>query len=336
MLRSLFLAAVLAAVAASLPVESDLYSAEQTELLFNAWSSQHGFSFSDAEAPSRLAIFTENLNFVARHNQEAAAGKHTFTVEMNKYAAMSREEYKAMLGFRPAANAVRNAVAINGSSAPASIDWRQKGAVTPVKNQGQCGSCWAFSAVGALEGANFIKTGKLVSLSEQELLDCDKVDGACNGGLMDNAFDFVEQNGGIDTEDDWKYLARQTIFFRCPASKKAKHAGTCSAHTDVPANDESQLQLASAQQPVSVAIDASGPSFQLYKSGIMSNTDCGTTLDHGVLLVGYGTEGTQDYWIVKNSWGAAWGEEGYIRFARNVADKAGECGIAMAASYPTA
>jgi len=335
MLRIVLVAAVLASIVVALPTLESEFSDEAVEYLFNNWAASHGITYTDAEAPARLAAFRKNAEFVARHNAEFQAGKQTYDVELNRYAALTQQEYKAFyLGFRPSTNGVRNAVTINGT-VPDSIDWRTKGAVTPVKNQGQCGSCWAFSATGALEGANFVKTGQLNSLSEQQFLDCDTVDGACNGGLMDNAFNYVQQNGGVDSESDYPYLARQSVFGKCPADKTAKHVGTCSGHSDVPASNQAQLTAAIAQQPVAVAIEADQPGFQMYKSGVFSGA-CGTTLDHGVLAVGYGTDAGQDYYIVKNSWGAAWGEQGYIRLARNTADAAGQCGIAMSASYPTA
>lgn len=331
------LAATLVVAVAALPTyDAPRFSAEAAEHLFNDWMIAHKKSYSEEEAKMRFNIFHTHLEFVAKHNEEAANGLQTYTVALNQFAATSPEEFRELLGFHAELKESYEPVHLNGSI-PASVDWRQKGAVTPVQNQGQCGSCWAFSATGALEGANFIKTGKLVQLSVQQLLDCDDKgqDQGCNGGLMDNAFDYVQQNGGIDSADDFKYLARRSFFFRCPASKSGKHVGTCSGHTDVPANDEQQLALAVSQQPVSVAIEADQPGFQLYASGVFS-ADCGTNLDHGVLAVGYGSDNGQDYWIVKNSWGASWGENGYIRMARNVAQTGGQCGIAMSASYPTA
>jgi C1A family cysteine protease len=209
---------------------------------------------------------------------------------------------------------------------PASVDWVAKGAVTGVKDQGQCGSCWSFSTTGAIEGAYFIKYGKLYSLSEQELVDCDTVDSGCNGGLMDNAFTYV-QKYGITTESSYPYTAVQGT---CKSTTPVIPPGVVKGFVDVlPSGDENALAAAVAQQPVSVAIQANQLAFQFYSSGILTGT-CGKRLDHGVLAVGYGTDGTTPYWRVKNSWGTGWGEGGYIRIQRG-ADK---CGIADAASYP--
>ncbi|EPS57605.1 cysteine proteinase, partial [Genlisea aurea] len=193
------------------------------------------------------------------------------------------------------------------------------------------GSCWAFSAIGSVESINAIKTGKLISLSEQELVDCDTTDSGCSGGLMDNAFAFIIKNGGIDTESDYPYTAQDGT---CNKVKLNTKVVTISGYVDVTPNSESALQAAVANQPVSVAIDAGGLSFQLYTSGIF-NGICATLLDHGVVVVGYGTSSGQDYWIVRNSWGTSWGESGYIRMKRNVASKSGQCGIAIEPSYPT-
>ena len=220
----------------------------------------------------------------------------------------------------------------NGAGAPADeVDWTTKNAVTPVKNQQRCGSCWAFSTTGSVEGAYAIASGTLTSLSEQDLVSCDhNGDQGCNGGLMDNAFKWIESNG-LCTEDDYPYTSGSGITGTCKTT--CKPAVTITGFTDVPQQDETALQSALAQQPVSVAIEADKSAFQLYKSGVLDSASCGTKLDHGVLAVGYGTDSAsgQDYWKVKNSWGATWGESGYIRMVRGK----NMCGIAMSASYPT-
>ncbi|MED6188322.1 putative cellulose expressed protein 1 [Stylosanthes scabra] len=221
----------------------------------------------------------------------------------------------------------------NVSDVPNAIDWRQNGAVTPIKNQGSCGCCWAFSTDAATEGIHQITTGNLVSLSEQELVDCDTVDHGCEGGLMENGFQFIIKNGGITTESNYPYKG---VDETCDTSKEAPPAAQIKGYEKVPANSEDALQRAVANQPVSVAIDASGSAFQFYSSGVFTG-DCGTQLDHGVTTVGYGADddGTE-YWIVKNLWGTEWGEEGYIRMKKGIDTSEGLCGIAMDASYPTA
>lgn len=210
---------------------------------------------------------------------------------------------------------------------PESIDWRSKGAVTPVKNQGFCGSCWAFSAVGAMEGQHFLKTKKLVSLSEQNLVDCSPKDTGCHGGNMDNAFEYVIKNNGIDTENGYPYEARDGKCRYVPT----KVGATFSNYIHLPFGNEATLQEAVATSgPVAVGIDAGNELFHNYKEGIFDPDDCTRNLDHGVLVVGYGTENGKDYWLVKNSWGHHWGIDGYIKMARNK----NLCGIADDASYP--
>lgn len=313
-------------------------SDEEVETLYKWWSAKHGKVANDVgENKQRLEIFKDNLRFIDEHNAE----NRTYKVGLTRFADLTNEEYKSMyMGTRTDAkrrfakskNVKNRRYAFQaGDSLPESVDWRENGAVSPVKDQGGCGSCWAFSAIAAVESINQIVTGQLVSLSEQELVDCDPYDSGCNGGLMDYAFEFIKRNGGIDTEVDYPY---QGSNGHCDPSRRNSKVVTIEGYEDVLPNDEKALQKAVAHQPVSVAIEASGRALQLYVSGVFTGA-CGTALDHGVVVVGYGSENGKDYWIVRNSWGAGWGEEGYFRLERNlIENKAGKCGITMEASYP--
>jgi len=206
-------------------------------------------------------------------------------------------------------------------AAPTSFDWRTKGAVTHVKDQGQCGSCWAFSAVANIEGVNFVKNGKLEEFSEQQLVDCDhNGDQGCNGGLMDQAFEYLVENGGLETEADYPYEGSDDSC----SFDESKVAVKLTGFHDISSNEDEIAKVLAEVGPLSVGINASP--FQFYGGGILKPTksSCNPSqLNHGVTIVGYGVEGTTKFWIIKNSWGASWGEEGYIRLQRGT----GACGV---------
>ncbi|KAA8524261.1 hypothetical protein F0562_010684 [Nyssa sinensis] len=299
------------------------------------WMARYGRVYKDAdEMEKRFTIFKENVEHIESFNK---AMNKPYKLGVNEFADLTNEEFIASRNrFKshvcsPATTSFKYE---NVTTVPSTMDWRKKGAVTPIKDQGQCGCCWAFSAVAAMEGITQLTTGKLISLAEQELVDCDTngEDQGCEGGLMDTAFQYIQQNRGLTTEANYPYKG---VDGTCNTNKEANHAAKISGYEDVPANSESALLKAVANQPVSVAIDAGGSDFQFYSSGVFTG-QCGTELDHGVTAVGYGTDedGTK-YWQVKNSWGTGWGEEGYIRMQRDVDANEGLCGIAMQASYPT-
>jgi len=301
------------------------------------WKETNNKRYSDAEEYIRRTIWESNLKKVQEHNLQADLGVHTYWLEMNKFADLTVTEFvKMMNGYdvsmRDQHNKARHEFTRNPNvKLPDAVDWRDKGYVTPVKEQGQCTSGWAFSSTGSLEGQHFNAIGKLVSLSEQNLVDCSGKQGnmGCVGGDMNQAFQYIKDNGGIDTEDSYPYEDDDN---RCRF--KAESVGaTVTGFTNIQSKNESALQEAVATiGPISVAIDSSHNSFQLYKQGVYHEPFCSQIhLDHGVLVVGYGTDAGKDYWLVKNSWGVNWGEHGYIRMTRN---KRNECGIATSASFP--
>jgi len=294
---------------------------------------------SDEDFFSRFEVFKSNMRSIIQHN--SIPGQN-FTLGINQFSDLTAEEFKALYinsGYKPSVSAVSTTVGSYGcktytstaTSAPASIDWRQKNAVTSVKDQGQCGSCWTFSSTGASEGAWAISTGKLIDLSEQQLVDCatgvSYGSHGCNGGQMEGADKYLIANGQCSLAS-YPYTATDD---KCKTCSPVAHFSSCS---DVKPNDQISLKGAVAMQPVSVAIEADTRYFQSYTGGILDATTCGTTLDHGVLVVGYGTDNGKKYWNVKNSWSSTWGEQGYVRILRSDStNDAGICGIAMDPSF---
>jgi len=309
---------------------------ELTRDEWEAFKVSHGKVYNNnVEEQFRRKIYLENRRKIAAHNKLA---QHPFRLTMNKFGDMLPHEFaKVHNGLKVPKNhgllrmGVGSFLPPSHVKVPDSVDWREKGYVTPVKDQKQCGSCWAFSSTGALEGQIFRKTGKLVSLSEQNLVDCSKKyeNNGCEGGLPDNAFNYIRSNGGLDTEKSYPY---EGVDSNCRYNVTNK-GGYDTGFMDVKSGDEDMLKIAVATVgPISVGIDASHESLQFYSEGIYHEEKCSSTeLDHAVLVVGYGTENDEDYWIVKNSWSSAWGEDGYIRMARN---RNNTCGIATIPSYP--
>jgi len=311
------------------------YALTETEYraAFEDFKTTYGKVYLDSEETHRYNVFKGNLDFV--NNWDSA--DRGFEVGINKFADISSAEFASIYnGFRSSQKfypvndeyLVTDELEVTGDI----VNWVTKGAVTPVKNQGQCGSCWSFSATGAMEGSKFIKTGVLTSLSEQNLCDCSSDEGndGCNGGLMDDAFQYVIDVGGLDTEASYPYTATGPNNCKYDPINSGE---SIYAFKDIRSGSESSLQTAATTQPISVAIDASRNSFQLYKSGIYYEPECSQyELDHGVLVVGFGTDSSNNaYWLVKNSWGTDWGMQGYIQMSRN---RNNNCGISTSASYP--
>jgi len=318
------------------------YTKMDLKQTWDDWRAYFGKPYlSVDEEYKRFGIFLHNLQQIAMWNTN---GENTASLRPNQFTDLTTDEFvlkvhgkngRCLSGVRPkytiGAQGVTKTVP-NVDSNPSSVDWTQKGVVTPVKNQGDCGSCWAFSATGSTECISAIHTGNLYSLSEQQLVDCSRPEGddGCSGGEMDDAFKYIKANGGLCSEEEYPYTGADGS---CKTCKTLYDPIT--GYNDVTKDNEADLETAVAQGCVSVAIEANQFAFQYYSSGVLTGT-CGTSLDHGVLAVGYGVEGSQEYWKVKNSWGTDWGENGYVLICKDCGANgaAGECGINSDPSRP--
>merc|ERR1712127_1014146 len=301
----------LVAVTNSASEGSQLFLSEritEEEMMYMKYVTEYGKSYgTKAEFEFRLDQFKKTLNKMALHNSD-----------------WTDAEYKRLLSYKGKQTNNLDAEILDTSNLEDSVNWVTKGGVTNVKNQGQCGSCWAFSSTGAIEGSMFLSTGTLQSFSEQQLVDCSKQNSGCNGGLMDYAFQYVE-TAPLMLETAYPYTGRQGTC----QYVSSKGLGKVKSFKDVSRDTSgSQLMAAVAKGPVSVAIEADQFAFQGYTGGVITS-GCGTRLDHGVLAVGYGTDAGQEYFLVKNSWGGSWGVNGYVKMAPD------QCGITLQPSYPS-
>jgi cathepsin L len=285
-----------------------------------------GNMFTGDEYQTRLGIWLTNKRLVQEHN----AGQNSFQLALNRFAHLTPAEYKVLLGFK-INKAERKEAEVSMRAPNAAVDWRQKGVVNPVQDQGSCGSCWSFSTCQAQESIYAINYGTLQKLSEQNLVDCVTSCNGCNGGLMTSAYAYVKskQGGKFMLQADYPYTGTDgTCRF-----DSSKGVSKVTGYTEIKEGSESDLaSKISAYGPACIAIDASHYSFQLYSSGVYDDSSCSiANINHAVGCVGYGVEGSKNYWIVRNSWGSSWGEKGYIRIIRNNNNK---CGVATDCVIP--
>ncbi|XP_036044490.1 cathepsin J-like isoform X1 [Onychomys torridus] len=331
MMPALFLVILCFGVASGAPALDPSLDAE-----WQQWKIKYGKSYILEEEAQKRAVWEKNMKMIKMHNDENGLGKNSFTMEMNAFGDMTAEEYRKLITDIPvpAAMTVKSVKESLATEFPNFLDWRKKGYVTPVRNQGKCGSCWAFAATGAIEGQMFWRTGNLTPLSVQNLIDCSKPQGnnGCNNGTAYNAYKYVLDNKGLEAEATYPYEAKEGPCRYRPENSSAYIIDFVS----IPANEDYLLVAVANIGPISAAVDASHESFRFYNGGIYYEPKCRSySVNHAVLVVGYGSEGNEtdgeNYWMIKNSWGTEWGIDGYMKIAK---DRNNHCAIASYAAYP--